>query len=125
MKETEARVTLKFERNQNPTIKLIWQTILALILFYGILLSYMQCIELQRTQKVILFLAGCAMIFMRFIKQFFKTTKMVFVGSGGDWHPYGNCRRTSQYFSGLSWNFKLLYWMVESEVSVGSQSNFC
>ena len=64
MKETEARVTLKFERNQNPTIKLIWQTILALILFYGILLSYMQCIELQRTQKVILFLAGCAMIFL-------------------------------------------------------------
>ena len=64
MKETEARVTLKFERNQNPTIKLIWQTILALILFYGILLSYMQCIELQRTQKVILVLAGCAMIFL-------------------------------------------------------------
>ena len=64
MKETEARVTLKFERNQNPTIKLIWQTILAFILFYGILLSYMQCIELQKTQEVILFLAGCAMIFL-------------------------------------------------------------
>ena len=66
----------------------------------------------------------CNDFFVCFIKQFFKTTKMVFVGSGRDWHPYGNCSRTSQYFSGLSWDFELLYWMVEFEVSVGSQSDF-
>lgn len=65
MKEAEkARITIKFNRNQNPTIKMVWQTFLAFILFHGILLSFMQCVEVQRTEELILFFAGCAMILL-------------------------------------------------------------
>ena len=84
MKETEARITLKFERNQNPTIKLVWQTFLALILFQGILLSYLQCVELQMIKKVILLLAGCAMIVLcASLSSFSKQRKWYF------WVPAG------------------------------------
>lgn len=64
MKEAEeTRVMLKFERNQNSTMKLIWQIFLAIILFFGILSAYLQCVELQAVETGILLLAGCAMIF--------------------------------------------------------------
>lgn len=121
MKETEARIALKFERNQNPIIKPVWQTFLALILFQGILFSYLQCIELQRAEEVILVLAGYAMILLcASIDSFLKYR---------EWHawiPVGIAgtliivARPSQIFQGFLGilNYYIGWWNLKHESGI-------